>query len=61
MKHGNINSSDNNKVYINPALNIYKDAELAVTIGPINVSVSGVADDVMSFSKYKMKALIDIA
>ena len=62
VKQGNINSSNDYKVYINPALNIFENAELGVAIGPINVSISGVADDLylMSFSKYKMKALIDI-
>ena len=63
VKQGNINSSDDYKVYINPALNIFENAELGVAIGPINVSISGVADDLylMSFSQSKMQALIDIA
>ena len=63
VKQGNINSSDDYKIYINSALNTFEDASLGVWIGPINVSVSGVADDLylMTFTQSKLQALIDIA
>ena len=45
VKQGHINSSDNYKIYINPALNTLDASTLGVWVGPINVSVTGVADD----------------
>jgi hypothetical protein len=45
VKQGHINFSDNYKVYINPALDTFESSSLGVWIGPINVSVTGVADD----------------
>ena len=50
VKQGNINSSDDYKVYINPALDIFENSALGVNIGPIDVSVSGVADDLYLMS-----------
>ena len=63
VKQGHINSSDNYKVYINPALDTFENSTLGVWIGPINVSVTGVADDnyLMSDTQSKLQALIDIA
>ena len=63
VKQGNINSSDDYKIYINPALVMFDAAQLGVCIGDINVSVTGVADDLylMSNSQSKLQALIDIA
>ena len=51
------------KVYINPALDAFEDSTLGVWLGPINVSVTGVADDnyLMSDSQSKLQGLIDIA
>ena len=50
VKQGNINSSDDYKVYINPALDIFENSALGVNIRPIDVSVSGVADDLYLMS-----------
>ena len=63
VKQGHINSSDNYKVYINPALDTFENSTLGVCIGPINVSVTGVADDnyLMSDTQSKLQALIEIA
>ena len=63
VKQGHINSSDNYKVYINPALDTFEASTLGVWLGPINVSVTGVADDnyLMSDTQSKLQALINIA
>ena len=63
VKQGHINSSDNYKVYINPALNSLDSSNLGVWVGPINVSVTGVADDnyLMSSTLSGLQALIEIA
>ena len=63
VKQGHINSSDNYKIYINPALNTLDTSTLGVWVGPINVSVTGVADDnyFMSSSQSGLQALIDIS
>ena len=63
VKQGHINSSDNYKIYINPALDTFEDSTLGVWLGPINVSVTGVADDIylMSDTQSKLQALINIA
>ena len=45
VKQGHINSSDDYKVYINPALNTMETSKLGVWVGPINVAATGVADD----------------
>ena len=51
------------KVYIAPLLDILEKSDLGVWIGPINVSVSGVADDcyLMSSTQSGLQGLIDIA
>ena len=63
VKQGHINSSDNYKIYINPVLNTLDTSTLGVWVGPINVSVTGVADDnyLMSSSQSGMQAQIRIA
>ena len=63
VKQGHINSSDNYKIYINPALNTLDTSTLGVWVGPINVSVTGIADDVylMSSSQSGLQGLIKIA
>ena len=63
VKQGHINSSDNYKIYINPALNTLDISTLGVWVGPINVSVTGIADDVylMSSSQSGLQGLIRIA
>ena len=63
VKQGHINSSDNYKIYISPVLNTLDTSTLGVWVGPINVSVTGVADDnyLMSSSQYSLQALIRIA
>ena len=63
VKQGHINSSDDYKIYINPALNTLDTSTLGVWVGPINVSVTGVADDnyLMSSSQSGLQALIRIA
>ena len=63
VKQGHINSSDNYKIYINPALNTFDDSNLGVWVGPINVSVTGVADDnyLMSATQSGLQGLIRIA
>jgi hypothetical protein len=59
VKQGHINSSDNYKIYINPALDTFEASTLGVWLGPINVSVTGVADDnyLMSDTQSKLQAL----
>ena len=63
VKQGHINSSDNYKIYINPALNTFEESTLGVWMGPINVSVTGVADDIylMADTQSKLQALINLA
>ena len=58
-----VNSSDNYTIYINPALNTFDASTLGVWVRPINVSVSGVADDnyLMSSTQSGLQALISIA
>ena len=49
VKKGQINSSDDYKVYINPALNMIDASGLGVSLGTkpnqVNVAITGVADD----------------
>ena len=63
VKQGHINSSDHYKVYINSALETLDVSNLGVWIGPVNVSATGVADDLYltSDTKSKLQALLDIA
>ena len=63
VKQGRNKSSDHYKVYISPLLDTLEKAELGVWIGPINVGVSGVADDVylMTDRQTKLQELINIA
>ena len=60
---GKIRSSDHYKNYINPVLLTLDGAELGVNIGPINVGISGVADDLYLISdrQDKLQGLLDIA
>ena len=61
VKQGQINSSDDYKVYVNPALNTFDASGLGVTIGTkpnqLNVAITGVADDlyIMSDSQSKLQ------
>ena len=63
VKQGHINSSDDYKVYINPALNTMETSKLGVWVGPINVAATGVADDLYltTDSQSKLQALLDTA
>ena len=63
VKQGHINSSDDYKVYVNPALNTIEKSTLGVWVGPINVAITGVADDLhlMTDSQSKLQALLKIA
>jgi hypothetical protein len=63
VKQGHINSSDHYKIYINPALETLDESNLGVWIGPVNVSGTGVADDLYltSDSQSKLQAQLDIA
>ena len=63
VKQGHINSSDHYKIYINPALETLDDSCLGVWIGPVNVSGTGVADDLYltTNSQSKLQALLEIA
>ena len=60
---GKIRSSDHYKNYINPVLLTLDKADLGVNIGPINVGISGVADDLYLISdrQEKLQGLLDIA
>ena len=62
VKQGHINSSDHYKVYIDPALETLDKSDLGVRIGPVNVSGTGVADDLYltSDTQSKLQALLDI-
>ena len=63
VKQGHIKSSDHYKIYINPALESLDQSNLGVWIGPINVSGTGVADDLYltSDTQSKLQSLLDIA
>ena len=63
VKQGNVNSSDDYKIYVNPALDTFDRSQLGVQIGPVNVAVTGVADDLylLTDSKSKLQSLIGIA
>ena len=63
VKQGRNKSSDHYKIYIAPLLDTLDGADLGVWVGPVNVSVSGVADDVylMADNQTKLQALLDIA
>ena len=63
VKQGRNKSSDHYKVYIAPLLDTLDNANLGVWIGPINVSVSGVADDVylMSDKQTKLQGQLNIS
>ena len=63
VKQGHINSGDDYKIYITSALDTLDTSSLGVWVGPINVSVTGVADDsyLMSSSQSGLQALIEIA
>ena len=49
-KQGMNKSSEHYKIYIAPLLDTLDSADLGVWVGPVNVSVSGVADDVYLMS-----------
>ena len=63
VRQGNINSSDDYKIYVNPALDTFDRSELGVQIGPVNIVVTREADDLypLTDSKSKLQSLIDIA
>ena len=63
VKQGHINSSDHYKIYIKPVLETLDESELGVWIGPVNVSGTGVADDLYlnSDTPSKLQAQLDIA
>ena len=56
-------SSNDYKVYVNPALDTFERSQLGVQIGPVNVAVTGVADDLylLANSQSKLQSLINIA
>ena len=51
VKQGRNKSSDHYKIYIAPLLDTLDSANLGVWVGPVNVSVSGVADDVYLYGR----------
>ena len=63
VRQGHCKSSDNYKVFVNPALMDLDHSNLGYKIGPIVVSTTGVADDIylQSDSQSKLQHLIDIA
>ena len=63
VKQGRNKLSDHYKVYIAPLLDTLEDACLGVWIGNVNVSVSGVADNLylMSDKQTKLQCLMGIA
>ena len=67
VKQGQINSSDDYKVYVNSALNTIDESGLGVVIGTkpnqVIVAITGVADDLylMSDEQNKMQTLIKLA
>ena len=63
VKQGRNKSSDHYKIYIAPLLDTLDSSDLGVWVGPINISVSGVADDVylMSDKQTELQSLLDIA
>ena len=60
---GKIRSSDHYKIYINPVLETLENANLGINIGPINVGISCVADDLylLSDDQVKLQGLLDIS
>ena len=62
-RQGMIKSSDHYKAYIAPGLDALEDSMLGYWIGPICVSVSGVADDVylLTDNPYKLQQLLVLA
>ena len=60
---GKIRSSDHYKIYINPVLETLENADLGIDIGPVNVGVSCVADDLylLSDDQVKLQGLLDIS
>ena len=63
VKQGHINSSDHYKIYIKPVLETLDESELGVWIGPVNVSGTGVTDDLYlnSDTPSKLQTQLDIA
>ena len=63
VKQGRYKSSDNYKIYIAPVLNTLEISNLGVWIGPVQVGVSGVADDVylMTDKQTKLQEQLNIA
>ena len=55
VKQGRNKSGDHYKIYIAPMLDTLDNANLGVWMGPINVGVSGVADDVYLMSDKQSK------
>ena len=62
-KQGSLKSGDHYKFYVAPTLETLDKSELGLWIGPINVVVSCVADDIliMSDDQNKMQCLLDLA
>ena len=60
VKQGNIKSSDNYKIYINPLLNTVDSANLGVWIGPVNVGSSARADDEYLMTDTHSKLQLDL-
>ena len=63
VKQGRNKSSDHYKVYVAPLLDTIENSDLGVWVGPINVGVSGVADDIylMSDKQTKLQEQLNIA
>ena len=55
VKEGRNKSSDHYTIYIAPLLDTLDNADIGVWLGPINVGVSGVADDVYLMSDKQSK------
>ena len=63
VRQGHIKSSDHYKTYVSPALASIDSSNLGYWIGPICVSVSGVADDVclLSDAPDRLQQLLHLA
>ena len=52
VKQGHVRRSDNYKVYIDPLLDKLEESQLRIWIGPVNVSSSDCADNVLDISSH---------
>ena len=62
-RQGHCKAADHYKAYVNPLLNTIDESDLGMVIGPVTITVDGVADDtyLVTDNPTKMQVLLDIA